>query len=82
MKTNKGTARQLLDRQLLAAWLNFANGAIGLGDPVDTNGDAVNDSTFGAAMLAAETVRINPTATRAQLIEQKGMIENIVLRDG
>jgi hypothetical protein len=82
VKTNKGTARQLLDRQLLAAWLNFANGAIGLGDPVDTNGDAVNDSTFGAAMLAAETVRINPTATRAQLIEQKGMIENIVLRDG
>jgi hypothetical protein len=48
---------------------------------VDTNGDGVNDSTFGAAVLAAETVRTNPSSTRAQLLAQKDILERIVLRD-
>jgi hypothetical protein len=81
VKQNTGTAQQLFDEQLLAAWLNFANGAIGFADPVDTNGDGVNDTTFGAALLAAETVRENPSSTREQLLEQKNILERIVLRD-
>ena len=79
---NAGSAQKLFDRQLLAAWLNFANGAIGLADPVDTNGDLVNDSTFGAAVLAAENVRNDPASTRAQLLSQRNILEFIVNRDG
>jgi len=78
---NKGTAEELFDKQLLAAWLNFANGAIELGDSVDTDGDGVNDSTFGAASLTAENVRNNPASTRAQLLTQKDILESIVLAD-
>jgi hypothetical protein len=78
---NKGTAEELFDKQLLAAWLNFANGAIELGDPVDTDGDGVNDSTFGAAMLTAENVRNSPASTRGQLLAQKDILERIVLAD-
>jgi hypothetical protein len=70
------------DRQLLAAWLNFANGSIELSTPVDTNGDHVNDSSFGAAMQAAEAVRLNPASTKAQLNAQKDIVERINLRNG
>ena len=78
---NDGSAQQLFDEQLLAAWLNFANGAIAFSDLVDTNGDGATDTSFGAALLAAETVRMNPASTRQQLLEQKDILERIVLRD-
>jgi hypothetical protein len=78
---NHGSAEQLFDEQLLAAWLNFANGVIGFADPVDTDGDGVNDTTFGAALLAAETIRLNPASTRAQILQQKDILERIILRD-
>lgn len=76
--TTKTTAEQQLDRQLLAVWLNFANGSIDLTSPVDANGDGVNDSTFAAALAAAEAVRLDPAATKAQ----KTILERINLRDG
>lgn len=82
VKENRGTAWQLMEKQLLAAWLNFANGVIGLDDLVDTDGDGVSDTAFGAVLLTAETVRLNPAATRAQLLAQKVILERIVLRDG
>lgn len=81
-KSNKSDPRLIFDRQLLAAWLNFANGAVGLNDLVDTNGDLVPDTTFAAAVAAAETVRSNPAATKAQLLAQKDILERINLRDG
>jgi hypothetical protein len=68
---NHGSALELFDRQLLVAWLTFADGAIGLGDPIDTNGDGAADTTFAAVLLAAETVRLNPAATRADLLEER-----------
>jgi hypothetical protein len=40
----KTTVAQQFDRQLLAAWLNFANGSIELASSVDPNGDGINDS--------------------------------------
>jgi hypothetical protein len=80
--TNKTTPSQQLDRQLLAAWLNFANGSIDLSTPVDVTGDKTPDTTFGAAMTAAENVRLNPASTSAQLTAQKTMIERINVRDG
>jgi len=75
---NKGSAEELFDRKLLTAWLNFANGSIALDQPVDTDGDDLEDSTFGAALLAAENVRNDPNATRAQLLEQKDVLERIL----
>ncbi len=72
----------VFDQQALAAWLNFANGAVKLDTPVDTDGNGSLDSTFGAAMLTAETVRTNPASTDAQVRAQKNIVERIGLRDG
>ncbi|HKZ75728.1 MAG TPA: PKD domain-containing protein [Actinomycetota bacterium] len=66
-----------LDRQLLAAWLNFANGALDLSEMVDTVGGSAPDTTFGAAIAAAEAVRLDPASTRAELEEQKDILERI-----
>jgi hypothetical protein len=80
----KSPALIALEEQLLAAWLNFANGAIEFDTPVSTSGNkhAPPDTTFGAALLAAELVAINPASTPAQIRRQKDIIERIVLRDG
>lgn len=78
----KAPAREQFDLQLLAAWLNFANGAVDLDTAVDTDGDGVNDSTFGAAILTAENVRTNPASTDAEIRQQTDIVERIVLRDG
>jgi Fungalysin metallopeptidase (M36)/PKD domain len=75
---NHGSALELFDRQLLIAWLSFADGAIGLGDPVDTNGDGAIDTTFGAVLLAAETVRLSPTSTRHQILEQRNVLGRVL----
>ncbi|WP_020681923.1 M36 family metallopeptidase [Marinobacterium rhizophilum] len=75
---NRGTANELFDEQLLAAWLNFANGGYDLDSPVDTDGDGATDSTFEAAVAAAEAVRLDGAATRAELLLHKGILERIV----
>jgi putative cell wall-binding protein len=58
-------AHDELDRQLLAAWLNFASGALRYDDP------AGDDETFGAVVSAAEALRLDddpdPQAVAAQL---------------
>ena len=77
---NGGSAEQIFDRQLLAVWLNFANGSIGLDDLVDVDGDGIDETPFAAAVGAAEAVRNDPTATRAALLAQKDVIERINLR--
>jgi hypothetical protein len=74
---NGGTMSEIFDRQLLAAWLNFANGSIGYAQLVDTNGDGTPDTTFAAAISAAEAVRTNPASTTAQLELQKNILERL-----
>jgi hypothetical protein len=76
------TMKKQLDRHLLAAWLNFANGGIDLNDPVDTDGDGANDATFAATVVAAEIARLDPATTNAQLESHKNKLERINLRDG
>lgn len=71
--------RQLLDRQLLAALLNFANGSIGWDELVDTNGDSIDDTAFSAVIATAEAVRNNPASTKAQIQAQKNLLERINL---
>ena len=75
--TAKSDMRKKVDRHLLTAWLNFANGAIGLGTLVDTDGDSVPDTAFGDVLAAAEAVRLNPAATKQQLEAQKDLLERI-----
>jgi serine protease len=72
-----GSPTQLLDRQLLTGWLNFANGAIDFGQLVDTNGDGTPDTAFSSLMANAEAVRLNPASTSAQLLAQKDLLERI-----
>jgi hypothetical protein len=71
------TARERLDRQLLAAWLNFANGAIGYTQLVDTDGDGTADTSFATVMASAEAVRLNPAATTAQLDAQAALLSHL-----
>ncbi len=79
---NGGSALQQFDRQLLAAWLNFANGSVGYAEPVDTNGDGTVDTPFNVAVATAEAVRVNPASTAAQVEAQKNVLERINLRHG
>jgi serine protease len=74
---NAGQASQQLDRQLLTAWLNFANGAFDLSELVDANGDGTPDTAFSAVMATAESVRLNPAATDAQLYAQRDILQRI-----
>jgi hypothetical protein len=77
MKQSKGSMDEIFDHQLLAAWLNFANGSVEYFELVDTDGDGVVDTSFADAMIAAEAVRLDPGATLAQLEEQKEILERI-----
>jgi hypothetical protein len=69
--------RDQLDRQLLAAWLNFANGAIRLDELVDTTRDRKGDTEFGVVLEWAEAVRLDPISTGAQLDEAKNLLDRI-----
>jgi hypothetical protein len=72
-----GSSSDKLDRELITAWLNFANGTIEYGQLVDTNGDKLPDTSFANAMTAAEDVRLNPAATNAQLDQQRDIVHQI-----
>lgn len=71
------SAADLLDVQLLAAWLNFADGRVALDDMVDVDGKKGLDMTFGELILEAEAVRLDPASTKAQLNEQKNRLERV-----
>ncbi|HEX2058443.1 MAG TPA: S8 family serine peptidase, partial [Actinomycetota bacterium] len=77
LRSNASSMSDMLDRFLITSWLNFGDGSFELGDQVDTNGDGTPDTTFGAALATAEAVRLDPLATRAQLEEQKNILERI-----
>ena len=78
----KGSMQQQLDRELLAAWINFANGGVEYTELLDTNGDLIPDTSFIDVMTAAESVRLNPASTRAQQEAKKNLLEKINGRDG
>ena len=71
-------ATQQLDRQLLTAWLNFANGAFDLGDPGrHRTEDKVPDTAFATVISNAETVRKSASSTANQLRAQRDLLEAI-----
>ncbi|MGH3136988.1 MAG: S8 family serine peptidase [Gaiellaceae bacterium] len=73
---NGGSESEKLDRALLTAWLNFANGAFGYDELVDTDGGGP-DTAFSAVMAAAEAVRVNPASTEAELRGQRIILQRI-----
>ncbi|WP_030207901.1 M36 family metallopeptidase [Streptomyces sp. NRRL S-87] len=74
--------RRTTSTQLLAAWLNFANGSYDLSTPVDTDGNWIKDSTFGAAVADAEAVYRNAASTALQLDRRTKMLLAFNVRDG
>lgn len=74
---NSVTKRDQLDRDLLTTWLNFANGAVGWNEMVDTNSNGVPDTVFHVALETAETVRLNPASTPAQFDAQRAILQSI-----
>jgi hypothetical protein len=79
---NGGVPSEALDRQLLAAWLNFANGGVGWAELLDTDGDGLLDTSFGDLVQAAEAVRLDATSTPIELLRQKDRLERLNTRDG
>jgi hypothetical protein len=76
------TSKQQFDRQLLAVWLNFANGSVDFDEALDVTKDGVPDGTLAAIVGVAETVRLNPASTNAQITTQMKRMEQINLRNG
>lgn len=68
---------ELFDQQLLAAWLNFADGAYDLDELVDTDGDGVADTAFLDVLVSAETTRLDPNRTHQDLFAHKDVLERL-----
>lgn len=74
---NSGSELEQLDREILVVWLNFAAGAIGYDQLVDTDDDGIADTPFVQVMQTAETVRLDPTSTVTALRVQTERLHQI-----
>src|SRR4051812_3852063 len=70
-------ATDQIDRALLTAWLDFADGSIGWTQQVDTNGDGTPDTPFSQVMTNAERVRLDKTSSASTLRTQKAILETV-----
>jgi streptogramin lyase len=73
--------RDKAEAQLLAAWLNFANGAVGWAELIDTDGDDVDDMPFYQVVSAAEAILLDADASHAQLVHAKDLAEAVNTHD-
>ena len=69
--------RDTFDSHLLTLWLNVASGSVGLGEPLDADGDGSTETTVGAFVLAAETTRNSVSPSSTQLPALKDVIERV-----
>jgi len=76
---SNGDIRVQLDRQLLALWLNLANGAIEYDTLVDTDFDGVPDTQLLDVLCAAEAARLNPATPDSVLESWKDIVEGVNL---
>jgi hypothetical protein len=77
LQPSSGDGNLLLDRELLVTWLNYANGLWDWNTLVDTNNDGTPDTAFNVVMSAAERTRMNPNATKQQLLNQRNLLNAI-----
>ncbi|MCB0176188.1 MAG: hypothetical protein KDJ97_37160 [Anaerolineae bacterium] len=64
--------------QLLAAWMNFAQGAVGWDQSINVDG---GDSPFYQVMSEAETILLDGNASQDQLERAKDLAESVNLHD-
>ena len=76
-KPPDGLELRHLDAEILAAWLNFANGAIGWNQLIDTDKNGTGDTAFSAVLANAEAIRNNPASTKSQIIEQRDLLRRV-----
>lgn len=81
MKVSGSSMRDNAEAQLLAAWLNFAQGAVGWDELIDTNDDDVGDIPFHQVMSEAEAILLNADATHDELEHAKDLAEAVNLHD-
>ena len=74
---NAGSLREQLDRELLVAWLNFANGAFTYDGLVDTNGDGVDETPYAEVMAQVEAVRRDAAATAEALEAATALLHSV-----
>lgn len=72
-----GGKLEQLDRDLLTAWLNFANGAVGYAELVPADGKKAPKVPFHVLMATAEAVRNNPASTAKQLDAQRQIVQHV-----
>ena len=68
-------------KQALAAWLNWASGAIGWTELIDTDGDNVADTPFNAVIAAVDAVILDGGASNGDLNGAKDLAEAVNLHD-
>jgi hypothetical protein len=66
-----------LDAEILAAWLNFANGSIGWSQLIDTDKNGTGDTAFSVVLANAEAVRNNPASTKKQVLDQRDLLMRV-----
>jgi M6 family metalloprotease-like protein len=64
LKQNQGSEREQLDRELLTVWLNMANGALEF-------------TEYREVVAAAESVRLDPSATDREIREQTRILHQL-----
>ncbi|MFQ6173154.1 S8 family serine peptidase [Oryzobacter sp. R7] len=74
---HNASKRDTFDSHLLTLWLNVASGSVGLGEPLDADGDGSTETTVGAFVLAAETTRNSVSPSSTQLPALKDVIERV-----
>jgi hypothetical protein len=77
LQQNNGDARLQLDRELLIAWLNFANGAYQYLDLLDTDNDGAGDRFFHDLMADAEGISQNSNASKAEIKAQINLVHHV-----
>ncbi|MFT5232048.1 MAG: hypothetical protein ACI9UK_000536 [Candidatus Krumholzibacteriia bacterium] len=77
---NSGSGVEKLERELLSAWLNFANGSLDYGDLLDTQGDGIGDMTFADAMAQAESICLDPLATVDDLENARTLVHRLMVQ--
>lgn len=77
VRNNSGSEVEQFDRELLVVWLNFASGAVGYLQAVDTNQDGVADTPLHEILLSAETARRDASTGARTLRAHTAMLHRI-----
>jgi hypothetical protein len=78
LQPSSSDERMKLRREILTLWLDYANGAVGYGQLIDTNGDKRPDTAFSDVMANAERIGLNASATQGQLRDQRQLLAKFV----